>query len=197
MATCQKYSEELKADILAELQKRNKSSIKDLSERYKVPEVVINEWVRQEISINYIKDRYPYNPPCRNKLFLTNFLNHISTVIKAKWLLLGVLSGIFALTFLTFFCYGKADFKIQSDPTLELAPKIDSLIINTSRIENKLQQQIDIMAKLSSSVTNITKNTTIIYRNPSTRSIPPKRTKRKNCCCCCCKCDCEKTDSIK
>lgn len=181
MATRIKYTEELKERVLKEI--KDGAYIEDVSKRYEVPVVVIEEWQRRMRSDAYIDASFLNHKEVHTCMwtFIKGHFNLIVTWMKDRILLGGLLAGCLCIAVLSIAFYGHTEFSPTLEPKVDLAPKIDSLIIQGSKIEKSLSRQNDLSLSISNTVTNIheAQKPKIIIRTPK------KVTSVQKPCCCC------------
>ena len=198
MATRIVYSKELKEKILKEINEGK--DINDISKRYEVPVVVIEDWKRKNELDTYLNVSIFNTEVIHNsKLNYAKEKYHLAIGwIKTKLLLGSLLAGMLFVAAISFSFNGDAEFSPSFDTNADLSPKIDSLIIQGTKIVNSLNRQNEITLSISNTVTNIheiqkPKKTIRIYK----KSYPVQKT---GCCCICTRCfidDKCKKDTIK
>lgn len=198
MATRIVYSKELKEKILKEINEGK--DIKDISERYEVPVVVIEDWKRKNELDTYLNVSIFNTEVIHNSKW--NYAKekyHLAIGwIKTKLLLSSLLAGMLFVAAISFSFNGDAEFSPSFDTNADLSPKIDSLIIQGTKIVNSLNRQNEITLSISNTVTNIHE----IQKPPKTIRIYKKRypVQKTGCCCMCTRCSNDnkcKKDTIK
>ena len=100
MATIIRYTEEFKKKVVNEIKKGNQS-LEEVSEKYSVPLVLLQNWVKFEDYYNNIRMRYVVKPKTK-----ISFLTKVKTAISLScqkmktnnWLLAGCLPLLICLT---------------------------------------------------------------------------------------------------
>ena len=198
MATRIAYSKELKEQVLQEINEGK--DIYDVSERYEVPVIVIEDWKRKKEWNTYLNvsifNREVVHVSRWN--YAKQTFHSVIGWIKARLMLCGLLAGGIIVAAISVSFKGDAEFNPSFETKADLSPKIDSLIIQGTKIENSLSRQKEITLNISNTVTNIhetqkPKKTIRIYkkRNP---------VQQIGCCCICTRCKLDykcKKDTIK
>lgn len=144
MSTSYNYNEKLRKQLLKELEEG--SYIKDLSKKYHVHVSVIENWEKQKESNNFILSAFNEHTLIVKKSWrkkAQSFLSNVYLKLLKGKLLAGTFGiGLIAAIVIAIFFFGKAEFKIR--PKVEFAEKTDSLVLISSKIEKKLDEQIKI-----------------------------------------------------
>lgn len=181
MAARIEYTKELKRQVLKEIS--DGANIEDVSKRYEVPVVVIEEWLKRERTETYINAVFLNTHEHHTSKFTSvkESVNSVVAWVKAKALMGGLLAGCLCVATLSFVFNGSAEFSPKLESKVDLAPKLDSLIIQGSKIENTISRQNELSLSISNTVTNIleAQKPKIIVRSTKNRK-PVQAT----CCCC-------------
>lgn len=180
MATRIVYTKDFKERVLTEIEKG--VDIEEVSKRYEVPVVVVEEWRKRKETEAYVSAVFlDHSEDHTSKLTsVKDTLNTVGAWVKARALMGGLLTGCLCVAALTFVFNGSAEFSPKVDPKVDIAAKLDSLIIQGSRIEKSISSQNELPMSISNTVTNLHANQKpkVIVRGSGKVMPTPK-----SCCC--------------
>lgn len=186
------YNVRFREQILKELEEG--VTIEGLSQKYNVPISVIDEWKRQadaDISAAFSQETSNVDRSWFGQI--RNFFSTITiTPLKGKLLAGALAMGLLTTIGVAVLFYGKAEFKPEMKPEIELTPKIDSLVLYESKIEKKFDEQIKLSQSIKESMNMKNIINSVTFNVSSQRSQKKRNVKQvaahKTSCCKCCKC---------
>ena len=198
MATRIVYSKELKEQVLKEINEGK--DINDVSERYEVPVILIEDWKNKNKWNTYLNVT-TFNREVVHVSRWNSVKETFRSVIgwfKTRFMACGLLAGGMFVSAMSISFKGDAEFNPSFETKADLSPKIDSLIIQGTKIENSLRRQNEITLNISNTFTNIyetqkPKKTIRIYKKRNS-------VQKTGCCCICTRCKLDykcKKDTIK
>ena len=157
MATRIKYTKEFREQVLKEIEAGK--NIEDVSKCYEVPVFIIKEWQKMKGAETCLEASFFYHKELHTSRWtpMKDYFYSMFTWVKDRGLIGGLLFGCLFVVVLSIAFNSHEEFHPKVEPKVNLAPKVDSLILQGLDIENCLNRQNELSLSISNIVTNIHK----------------------------------------
>lgn len=135
-------------------------SVEVAAKKFKVPVVVIEDWINRNKAESYLNAYFAEVKPSRDSRGekLKSFFKKVAALLKEYFGHVGLLVGIIVVIFLCFFFRSDTEFIPSADSMYNMAPQVDSISIRSIRIESLLERHKETVNDISNTAAGIIVN---------------------------------------